>query len=441
MTAQRVRGRAAIAPRGLARDAHRDPEMDDRAGPLLTSALEAVCGAALVLDEGLRLVGATPAAERVLGARVVPGTHAVKLLCADAPEHPLAQALTAGRAVVTTVPRLRVEGDRQVRVRATPLKDRGRPSGWLLLVAEETRSDADALELCGMWTRDVHLKKLFRLAERVARSDVNVLIEGEMGTGKASLAAAIHARSPRSAAPLRAVTCASATPELVARHMGAGGTLLFDDVSELSPDTQAELLRLLEGIAVPVDGIEVAADARVVAATRVPLSREVERGRLRADLMYRLRIVSLHLPPLRARRGDVRLLVEKFVAAENARGGRRVERVAPAALERLEAHAWPGNVRELRVAIESAFATADGPVLALADLPPEVAEPFAPPTHASVPPPPSTPPAEADEASRIRRALERAAGDRARAASMLGMSRTTLWRRMRALGVAPKGAP
>jgi DNA-binding NtrC family response regulator len=283
------------------------------------------------------------------------------------------------------------------------------------------------------------MKGLFRLAAKVARSDTNILIEGEMGTGKASLASAVHALSARHHAPFRAVRCASATTELIERHLADGGTLFFDDVAELSADAQVCPLRVLEGIVMPVDGSAgmggpPKVDVRVIAATCTPLHREVERGRFRADLMYRLRIVSLHLPPLRARRGDIALLVEKFIGELNAKGGRRIDRVAPAALVSLERHGWPGNVRELRVCVESAFATGEGNVLVTADLPREIAEPFAPhePANVAVPEPR---PSNADEAARLRRTLERASGDRSRAATMLGMSRTTLWRRMRALGL------
>jgi DNA-binding NtrC family response regulator len=413
-------------------------ETQPESSALLGRALDAVCGAALVLDESLRVVLATQAAERLLGAHVQPGAHAVKLLCGEAVERPLAEALAAGRAVVASVPRFRVDGgDRFLRVRATPLRSRGAVSGWIVLVDEETTSAMEGPEqLHGMWTRDAQMKRLFHLAEKVAHSDVNVLIEGEMGTGKASLASAVHALSARSSAPFRAINCLGATPQLVTRHLADGGTLFFDDIAELSPDAQAELLRVLEGIAVPFDHSDRRVlDARIIAATRSSASQEVERGRLRADLMYRLRIVSLHLPPLRARHGDVALLADKFLAELNARGGRQIERIAQDALARLESHAWPGNVRELRVAIESAFATGEGRILSLCELPPEITEPFAVPEEPISARVPSVPPSDIDEATRIRRAVERSGGDRVRAATMLGMSRTTLWRRMRALGM------
>lgn len=431
--------------------AHAAPEHggDDRA--LLLRAVEALGGGALVLDPALRVVAATPSAEIVLGAPVRPGIHAVKLLCGGAIDRPAAESLAAGRPFVTTIPRLgTADPERLVRVRARPLRALSGPIGWVLLVAEEAaRPDDRPEQLHGLWTRDVTMKRLFRLAEKVARADASVLVRGEMGTGKASLAAAIHKLSPRRSGAFRVVSCASATPALLERSLSGhardadGGTLFLDDVDQLPVDVQGELLRVLEsGVVTPADGGEpVSADARIIAATHASLQREVEAGRFRADLLYRLRIASLYLPPLRARRGDVALLTEKFVAELNERGGRRIERVSPEALARLEQHAFPGNVRELRAAIESAFTTGEGPVLLAGDLPPEIGDPFASgePVFRPAPPPPSA--EEPDEAARIRRAVERAGGDRAQAATMLGMSRTTLWRRMRALGLHGHGAP
>lgn len=418
---------------------------DDRA--LLLRAIEALGGGALVLDAGLRVIAATPAAEQLLGARVRHGVHAVKVLCGGSVDRPLAEALAAARPVVATIPRLGdVSPDRLVRVRARPLRGIAGPLGWIVTLSEDTsRPDDHPEQLHGMWTRDVTMKRLFRLAERIARCDAGVLIQGEMGTGKATLAAAIHELSPRRAGTFAVVSCTRATPELLERRLAGyargadGGTLFLDDVEQLPLAVQGELLRVLEsGVVTPIDGDRpVAVDTRIIAATHASLQHEVEAGRFRADLLYRLRVASLHLPPLRARRGDVELITEKRIAELNERGGRRIERVSPEAALRLAEHSFPGNVRELRAAIESAFATGEGPALLAADLPPEIADPSAAgelvvlPGPASQPPPPD----DGDEATRIRRAIERADGDRTLAATMLGMSRTTLWRRMRALGL------
>jgi transcriptional regulator with PAS, ATPase and Fis domain len=422
---------------------------------LLLRALADLAGAAIVLDAELRTVAATPEAEALFEQPIPVGVAAPKLLCGDAAERPVAEALAAGLPVSATVPRLRAAGgERGLRVRAVPLSG----AGWLLLLDEDyvdpVAGDAPLL-FHGMWTRDPAMKRLFRLIEKVAAGDTGVLVRGETGSGKELVARAIHALSPRAGRPFRALNCAALPAPLLESELfghvrgaftgavrdnpghlrqAAGGTLFLDEIAELPLELQAKLLRALETHAVtPVGGGEpVPVDVRIVAATHRSLRAEVAAGRFRPDLMYRVRVVPLFLPPLRARRGDVLLLAGKIIEELSARGRRRVERVARGAAAALEAYAWPGNVRELRNALEYAFAVGDGPVLVEADLLPEILgvspEDAAP--RANVPPP-----TEESEAGRIRRALERSGGSRERAARALGVSRPTLWRRMKALGI------
>jgi transcriptional regulator with PAS, ATPase and Fis domain len=306
-----------------------------------------------------------------------------------------------------------------------------------------------------MWTRDPAMKRMFHVIERAAAREVGVLVRGPTGSGKELVAHAIHALSPRAKGPFRAVNCAALPPNLLESELfghvkgaftGAirdnpgifraahRGTLFLDEVAELPLELQAKLLRVLETrTVIPVgstDAIEV--DARIVAATHQPLRAAVEHGRFRADLMYRLRVVPVFLPPLSARRGDVELLAHKLIAQLNEQGGRRITRIAPGALEALEEYSWPGNVRELRSALEYAYVIGDGAVLVEADLPPEVSGAAADVGRNASP---VVGGAEPPEARRIRLALERAAGNRERAAQMLGISRVTLWRRMRSYGL------
>jgi len=326
-----------------------------------------------------------------------------------------------------------------------------------------------------MLTRDPAMKRMFRIIERAAMSDVNVLVRGETGAGKELVATALHAISPRRKGPFRAINCAALPPSLLASELfghvrgaftgavrdHAGhfmladkGTLFLDEVAELPLDLQAKLLRVLEThTIIPVGGRDpIPIDARIVAATHRSLRKEVEAGRFRADLMYRLRVVPLFLPPLRARRGDIIFLLNHFIQERNTRGGRTIERISPGARALLERHPFPGNIRELKNIVEYAFVIGEGPVLVEADLPPELSdlgpEPEGP-EAANVPP--ELPLTETDqeavvdslpggalshEASRILRAIERAGGNRDRAAKMLGISRVTLWRKMRALGLS-----
>ncbi len=427
--------------------ARRTTQHDPALRALVAGAFESLGGPAMLLDEKLRVIVATSSAERVLGGRMPQGAHVVKLLCGGATTGPVADALAEHRPVVALVPRLRHTGvQRFVRMRATPILSRGRPLGWLIALAEEPPPGHDApWRLGDMWTCDPTMQRLFRLAEHVAGWDVSVLLEGEMGTGKASFAAAIHALSRHRTGPLHTLQCGAATPAqlervLIGQESAGDGTVFLDGVQDMPAAVQAELLRALEsGFVTPRDGgAPTPVSGRVIASTHVSLQEEIEAGRFRADLGYRLRVVSMHLPPLRARQGDVRLLVDKTVAALNQRGGRQVEQVSPAAMARLEQHAWPGNVRELLSVLESAFATGDGPVLSVTELPADLTDhpaPGGPVVLATAHPAHH----DDDTAARIRQALARAGGDRGRAATMLGMSRTTLWRRMRALGLVGGG--
>jgi two-component system, NtrC family, response regulator AtoC len=328
----------------------------------------------------------------------------------------------------------------------------------------------DVTEFYGIVTVSAQMRSFFELLRRAARSDASILIRGESGTGKELAAAAIHQLSRRRKRPFQAINCATLTPELAASELfghvrgaftGAirereglfalanGGTVFLDEVAELSPDIQARLLRVLqEQTFVPVGGTEpIHVDVRVLAATNKSLRDEVERGRFREDLMYRIRVVPLFLPPLVERDGDVEALTHYFIHKFNERGEermaaarskgddldelpcRRIEAIAPETHARLLAYQWPGNVRELRNVIEYAFAIGEGPVLEADELPPELRGEPPPRTtraHAAMSP-------EDEEKARILEALRIAGGLKSQAAELLGISRTTLWRKMREL--------
>jgi len=301
----------------------------------------------------------------------------------------------------------------------------------------------------GMVSVAPSMRRLFELLERVARTDTSVLLRGETGTGKEMVARALHRMSARADAPFLGVNCATFTVDLLASELfghvrgaftGAvqdrrglfaradGGTLFLDEIAETDNDIQARLLRVLEEKRyVPVGGTTAEhVDVRVMAATHKALRAEVEAGRFRADLMYRIRVVPIFLPPLREREGDVEVLAEHFVAELNARDGRRIDRIAKDALDAMLAHDWPGNVRELRNVIEYAFAVGEGPTLTVDELTPELRgePPVGPPKSAA-----------GRERDRIREALREADGRKGEAARILGISRTTLWRKMREHGM------
>jgi transcriptional regulator with PAS, ATPase and Fis domain len=302
-----------------------------------------------------------------------------------------------------------------------------------------------------MWTQNVAMREVFRVIERVASEDVTVLVRGETGTGKELVAQALHAHSHRAAGPFRALNCAALPPTLLESELfghvrgaftGAvreaqghfqlahRGTLFLDEIGELPLELQAKLLRVLETRSVlPVGGQKaVPVDVRIVSATHRPLRKEVEAGRFRADLMYRLRVIPIFLPSLRERREDIALLCEKLIETANKTRSRKIECVAPAAQSILDRYDWPGNVRELQNVLAYAYTVGDGPLLRVSDLPPELVEPTPDSLHA-------------DKASRLEPAdpkaqhilsvLARAHGNKERAAKILGMSRVTLWRRLR----------
>ncbi len=226
---------------------------------------------------------------------------------------------------------------------------------------------------------------------KVARSEAKVLVSGESGTGKELVARAIHRLSARGRGPFEKLNCAALPKDLVeselfgyekgaftgAAQMKRGrleaadrGTLFLDEVGDMSLDTQAKVLRAIEtGEIERLGGTRtIAVDTRIVAATNKNLGEEIEAGRFREDLYYRLNVVPIQLPPLRARSEDVPLLVKHFIARLSAEHGRAPREVTPEAQKRLAAYSWPGNIRELRNVVERLLIMTEGDVLDLADV-------------------------------------------------------------------------
>jgi two-component system, NtrC family, response regulator AtoC len=302
----------------------------------------------------------------------------------------------------------------------------------------------------GMVTVAPQMDLFFEKMRRAARTHATVLIRGESGTGKEMVAAALHRSSPRANGPFQAINCATLDRELLASELfghvrgsftGAvrdrvglfqladTGTIFLDEVAEMPLDIQARLLRVLQdkkivrlGSAEPI-----AVDVRIVSATHQALRREVEERRFREDLMYRLRVVVLYLPRLADRTGDVEALTWHFVREFNEVGYRRIEAVSQDALDLMLAYSWPGNVRELRNNLESAYAIGDGPVLTVDDLAPEL--------RGIEPPGPKSNVERSEERAQLLDALRAAGGHKSEAAALLGISRSTLWRKLRMLGI------
>jgi two-component system nitrogen regulation response regulator NtrX len=235
------------------------------------------------------------------------------------------------------------------------------------------------------------IRQLVERIEKVAPTPSRVLITGENGTGKELVARAIHRLSPRSGRPFIEVNCAAIPAELIESELfghvkgsftGAfadrtgkfeaadGGTLFLDEVGDMSAAAQAKVLRCLqEGVVAPIGSTRtVTVDVRVVAATNKRLEDEISAGRFREDLLYRLNVVPIDVPPLRSRREDIPLLVEHFAGQLGAAPGLVPRRFTPEAVARLQQHAWPGNVRELRNAVERLLILASGPAVSEADV-------------------------------------------------------------------------
>lgn len=298
------------------------------------------------------------------------------------------------------------------------------------------------------------MQPILRLMERIAPSDANVLITGEHGTGKEVIARWIHAASSRAERPLVAVNAGGLSEgvfesELFGHVKGAftgattdrvgyfeladGGTLLLDEIGNLPASQQAKLLRVLQSGELQRVGSSRTrqVDVRVIAATNVDINAEVEAGRFREDLLYRLNTVEIHLPPLRDRAEDIPRLAAFFLAAAALRYRKKLTGFSPAALRELAAHPWPGNVRELEHTIERAVLMASGELIQPDDLA------LRPPRGSAVRLESMTL-AEA-EAYLISRALERHDGNVTRAAEALGLSRSALYRRIEQYGIELAG--
>ena len=301
------------------------------------------------------------------------------------------------------------------------------------------------------------MRRVYDQIERVLESDITVFVSGESGTGKELVAKAIHYGSLRSGGPFVDVNCA-AIPEGLqeselfghekgaftgahASHPGkfeqaAGGTILLDEVGEMSPSSQARLLRVLQERSLTrVGGTKsIALDVRVVSSSNRDLAQLVGEGRFRQDLYYRLVVFPIELPPLRRRREDIPALVEHFLAKHAGDAGRRITRVEPAALELLTRHDWPGNVRELENVIHRSLLVASPPELKRDDLPRELtgARTGAPSSDGE---PAELCSLEELERQAIARAIDHFGGNLSDVARLLGIGRSTLYRKLEQYGL------
>jgi two-component system response regulator HydG len=303
------------------------------------------------------------------------------------------------------------------------------------------------------------MKGLYDLIERLGAKDTTVLIAGESGSGKELVARALHDRSVRHNRPFVAVNCAALPEPLLegelfghvrgaftdakAAHVGLfqqadGGTLFLDEIGEFPIGLQPKLLRVLQERSVrPLGGQkEHPVNVRIMAATNRDLEQEVEQNRFRADLLYRIQVVQVDVPPLRVRGNDVLLLAQHFVEGFAASFQAETQRIHPEAAERLLAYAWPGNVRELQNCIERAVILSRGQEILPADLPEKIRAPrnVAPETTSKDPA--DWAPMEEIERRYILSVFKAVRGNKSLAAKILGFNRKTLYRKLRQFGVS-----
>ncbi len=305
---------------------------------------------------------------------------------------------------------------------------------------------------------DPRMRELLDMVAQVGPSKASVLITGESGTGKELIAEAIHLASPRAKAPFVRLHCAALSESLleselfghergaftgaVARREGRfkqadGGTLFLDEIGEISPSVQVKLLRFLqEKTFERVGGNEtLKVDVRVIAATNRDLAAEIKRGRFREDLFYRLNVVTVEIPPLRDRRGDIPALAMFFLRRCAAENGRAIETFSDDALQAMNDHGWPGNVRELENVVERAVVLCDGPVIDRRHLPTTIVPSE---SRDAAPPVPGTTIADLERWA-ILKTLEACGGSTSKAATLLGVSPRKIQYKLHEYGRSEEG--
>jgi len=422
------------------------------------------------VDQEMNLLSFNPSLERITGYRSeeVLGKKCTEVLRSDFCEAgcPLKRSMRTGETLRGIEVNLRAKDGSVVPIASSTalLRDEdGQPIGGICSfrdlreVHAVPASQGKVRDFLGMVSKNHRMHEIFDLIETVAESDANVLIEGESGTGKELVARAIHRLSGRREKPFLGVNCASLNENLMESElfghvrgaftgavkdrmgrfeMAEGGTLFLDEVSEIGPHLQAKLLRVVQEREYQRVGDTSArkTNVRILSATNRRLKDLLAGGSFRDDLYYRLNVVSILSPPLRERKEDIPVLVDYFLdRSRDQRGGLR-RRFTPLAMRVLLEYSWPGNVRELENAVERARICSRGEVIEESALPAEIRRGGG--TSHRTARPAGRGPAEPEEGM-IREALVRSRGNRGEAAAQLGISRVTLWRRMKQLDVSP----
>lgn len=430
--------------------------------------LESISDGVFTVDRDWKITSFNRAAESVTG---VPRAEALGRPCAEVfrsgmceADCALRQTLSSGTPVINKSAFIVNAAGRRIPISVSTavLRDAGgRIMGGaetfrdLSLVEELRKELSGRFEIGDLVSRSPSMRRLFEILPQLAASESTVLIQGETGTGKELAARAIHSLSPRSKGPFVAINCGALPDTLLESELfgykagaftGAnrdkpglfaraeGGTLLLDEIGEISPALQVRLLRVLQDrLYEPLGGRRtVKANVRVITATHRDLTALVKKGAFRQDLFYRINVVRVEIPPLRRRKEDIPLLVEHFVERFNRLQGRSVTGVAPEVMALLMAHDYPGNVRELENLVEHAFVLCAEGRIESRHLPAEflgaaACAPVAAPDYRGA--------VQTAEIQSIREALRRNGYNRLAAARELGLHKSTLFRKIKALGI------
>ena len=304
------------------------------------------------------------------------------------------------------------------------------------------------------------MQRVFQMIDRVASTEATVLVTGESGTGKELVARAIHNNSKRAGGPVVAINCAALPETLLESELfghargaftdakvsrtglfvdASGGTLFLDEIGDMPLGVQAKLLRAIEDRKVrPLGGgAEVTFDARIVCATSKDIETEVVEKRFREDLFYRINVVHIELPPLRSRGDDVLTLAQMFTARFAKRHGKNVGGLSPAAAEKLLSYSWPGNVRELQNSIERAVALTEFNEITVDDLPPKIRDYKSSHVLLAGSDPTELVTLEEVERRYIQRVMEAVSWNKSDATRVLGIDRSTLYRKLDRYGIGP----
>jgi PAS domain S-box-containing protein len=431
-----------------------------------TAILDSVNEGVFTVDPQWRITAFNRAAERITG---VARSQAIGSSCCDVfradicEQHcPLRRTMDSGKPVLNATGHIVNQEGRKIPIRiATALlrNSQGNIVGGVETFQDLTQIEKLQKQLQARYTfedivgRSPAMQQLFDLLPQIAQSTSTVLIEGPSGTGKELFARAIHNLSPRKDKPFVAVNCAALPDtllesELFGHKAGAftdakrdkpgrfqlaqGGTIFLDEIGDISPAMQVRLLRVLQQRQVePLGSVEpIDVDVRVIAATNRDLAEQIRTGAFREDLYYRIRVVHLALPPLAKRREDIPLLIDHLVARFNSLQGKQIAGVCQEVLARLMDHEFPGNVRELENIIEQAFVLCRGGQIELEHLPAELRPEASPGLQSSGP---MT--LEALEKLFISETLQRRNGNRKRAARDLGIDVSTLYRKIKRMGI------